>query len=218
MTRRLLTVLFVLTLVAGYVDAVAFFGLGVFTANMTGNTVLLGGGIVSLFGTALPGSIGIWPPLLSLGCFVGGAVIAALVLRGRTGKPPRGSKALVAGVAALIAVAAALRHLAPHAGGFPPLAVALLSVVMGVQSVVATRSGIAGVSTTFVTGTLVRIVLDVAGVRRDEPFVRAEGGANAGVWACYLAGAVGGAFALHALQADALWLPAGVVALLLPVL
>jgi uncharacterized membrane protein YoaK (UPF0700 family) len=41
--RRLMIALMVMTVVTGFVDAVSFLGLGhVFTANMTGNVVLLG--------------------------------------------------------------------------------------------------------------------------------------------------------------------------------
>ena len=44
--RRLLPVLLVLTVTTGLIDAVSYLGLGhVFTANMTGNIVLLGFGL-----------------------------------------------------------------------------------------------------------------------------------------------------------------------------
>ncbi|MGA8534191.1 MAG: DUF1275 family protein, partial [Candidatus Tumulicola sp.] len=85
---RLYVLLFGLTLVAGYGDAVAFFALGVFTANMTGNTVLLGGAIVGRFLAPLPGSIGLALPALSLAAFVAGALSAARFLRGERQRPP----------------------------------------------------------------------------------------------------------------------------------
>src|SRR2546429_9602029 len=64
LTRALL----VLTFTTGLVDAVSYLGLGrVFTANMTGNIVLLGFGIAG--GTGLP----VVAPLVSLGSFLVGA-------------------------------------------------------------------------------------------------------------------------------------------------
>ena len=83
MNARVVWILVALTLVAGYVDAVAFFGMGVFTANMTGNTVLLGGAIAARFVAPLPGSIGLILPAVSIGCFAAGGVVAAVALRGR---------------------------------------------------------------------------------------------------------------------------------------
>ena len=218
MNARVLTMLVVLTLVAGYVDAVAFFGLGVFTANMTGNTVLLGGAIAARFVPALPGSIGLLLPALSVAAFVGAAVAAAGILRGEAGRPPLRSRGVLVAVAVLLAVAAAVQLEASRISFAGPLVVGLLSAVMGLQSVVATRAGVAGISTTFVTGTLVRAVIDFAGTPAPQPSLRAEGRSNVAVWACYLAGAVGGSLALSDLRAHALWIPAAVVALLLPVL
>ena len=59
--RGLLSALAALTLVSGVVDAVSYLGLGrVFTANMTGNIVLLGFGIAGSQG--LP----VIAPLVSL--------------------------------------------------------------------------------------------------------------------------------------------------------
>src|SRR6266576_5917342 len=60
--------LLVLTLTTGLVDAVSYLGLGrVFTANMTGNIVLLG------FGVAGSGGLPVVAPIVSLGFFLLGA-------------------------------------------------------------------------------------------------------------------------------------------------
>jgi uncharacterized membrane protein YoaK (UPF0700 family) len=208
-----LILLSTLTLVAGYVDAVAFFGLGVFTANMTGNTVLLAGAIVGRFIPNLHGDIGLLLPALSMACFVAGASAAALLLRGEQSRPPRRTLAVLTAVSGMLAVTAAFQRWGGP--GMVPSAVALLSGVMGAQSVVAVRAGVPGVSTTFVTGTLVRSILDLAGSPAVTAGLRAEGRVNAAVWAFYLAGAILGATALLLLGPNALWLPAAVVALLL---
>jgi uncharacterized membrane protein YoaK (UPF0700 family) len=212
--RRVYLLLFCLTLVAGYADAVAFFGLGVFTANMTGNTVLLGGAIVGSFLPRLPGDIGLLLPLLSLGGFVGGGWAAALFLRRERGRPPMRTAAALLTVAVMLAIAAGVQRWG--GAGSVALAVAILSTVMGVQSVVAVRVGVEGVSTTFVTGTLVRSIMNLVGSPMASAVLRAEGRTNAAVWTFYLVGAVAGALGLRTLGANALWIPAVVVSLLLP--
>ena len=211
---RTYLLLFCLTLVAGYADAVAFFGLGVFTANMTGNTVLLGGAIVGQFLPRLPGDIGLLLPVLSLAGFAGGGCAAALFLRRERGRPPTRTSATLLTVAVMLAVAAGVQRWGGP--GSVALAVAILSTVMGVQSVVAIRVGVEGVSTTFVTGTLVRSIMNLVGSPIVSSALRAEGRTNAAVWGCYLVGAVAGALGLRTLGANALWIPAVVVSLLLP--
>ncbi|MGB8518859.1 MAG: YoaK family protein [Candidatus Tumulicola sp.] len=206
---RTYVVLGALTLVAGYGDAVAFFGFGVFTANMTGNTVLLGGAIAGRVFGALPGNIGVTLPLISVVAFVGGALAAALLLRGRANFRRR-ALWLLSAVAALLAVTALLQR------GHAPrtLSVALLSIVMGLQSLLAVRSGVGGVSTTYVTGTIVHAIDTLLGRPEPDAVARSEGRANAGVWMVYLAGAFAGTAGLRLLGAGALWVPAGMVALL----
>jgi uncharacterized membrane protein YoaK (UPF0700 family) len=210
LNARTIALLVVLTLAAGYVDAVAFFSLGVFTANMTGNTVLLGGALAARWigNVPLAGGIGIGLPALSIAAFVVGALIAAWALRGETGRPPVRTIALLAGIVALLAVAAYLQH---HGAAVVPIAIAALSVAMGLQSVVAVRAGVPGVSTTFVTGTLVTAVVRFEGLPEPQ---RPQAATNAAIWLCYLLGALSGTAALHFLGANALWIPAGVVALL----
>src|SRR5262249_59224931 len=67
--RQLLVVLLALTFVTGIVDAVSYLGLGhVFTANMTGNVVLLGFAVAGASGLSVTRSS------LSLVAFLAGAV------------------------------------------------------------------------------------------------------------------------------------------------
>jgi uncharacterized membrane protein YoaK (UPF0700 family) len=203
-------------LVAGYADAVAYFGLGVFTANMTGNTVLLGGAAIGRVLSPLPGDIGLLLPLLSLAGFVCGAAAAVVFLRRERPSLPHETVAVLLTVAVLMAVVAGIltAHWPAQGAVSVPSAVAVLSAVMGLQSIVAVRAGIEGVSTTFVTGTLVRSVVDLLGRPETTQHGRAEGITNARVWACYLVGAAFGALALRTLGGQALWIPAAVVSLL----
>lgn len=213
---RTLVLLSMFTLAAGYSDAVAFFGLGVFTANMTGNTVLLAGALAAPFVPHFPGMLRLDLPAISIVCFSLGAALAAIVLRRETGRPPVRTMAVAALGAALL-VAAALVFSRTAGARLIPLCVALLSTVMGLQSVIAMRAGVPGISTTFVTGTIVTAILDFFG-STPRPEKRGEGVSNALTWALYLAGAFAGTLGLGELGNRALWPAAVVVALLIPVL
>lgn len=69
---RLVAVLLGLTVVSGLIDAVSYLGLGhVFTANMTGNVVVLGFAAAGAPGFSVPHT------LTSLCCFLLGAVAGA---------------------------------------------------------------------------------------------------------------------------------------------
>src|SRR5271155_1380912 len=93
----LIVILLVMTAVTGLVDAASYLGLGhVFTANMTGNIVLLG------FGIAGSGGLPVVAPLISLGAFLVGAG-AGGVLAARTEKHDPGhlARALAIEVSAI---------------------------------------------------------------------------------------------------------------------
>ena len=65
-----------LTFTTGLVDAVSYLGLGrVFTANMTGNIVLLG------FGIAGSAGLPVVAPLVSLGAFLAGSAAGGMLAR-----------------------------------------------------------------------------------------------------------------------------------------
>lgn len=197
--------MFVLALAAGYVDAVSFFGAGVFTANMTGNTVLLAGSIAAHWWPRLPGTIGLALPLLSILAFVAGAAVTAMAV----GNRPSGSairRPLLFCVAFLLAASAIGWHVLPVWS-----IVIALSASMGMQSVVAVRLGMHGVSTTYVTGTLVSATMALCG-RRVAARTRA-GVADLAVWALYLLGAIAGAFGEAAFGTRSLWGAAVVVAI-----
>src|SRR3954452_20761151 len=103
--RPLTRALLVLTFTTGLVDAVSYLGLGrVFTANMTGNVVLLG------FGVAGSGGLPVVAPLVSLVSFLVGAGLVGGILAKRIGDrhPAHVAGALglevsLLGIAALVA-------------------------------------------------------------------------------------------------------------------
>jgi uncharacterized membrane protein YoaK (UPF0700 family) len=142
----------VLTGAAGYVDAVSYLALGrVFTANMTGNTVLFGLAIVEGDGGAVVRTA------LALGAFAGGTAIGARLVH-RSARPahwPRGVTLALAVECALLAALAGARS-------FPVGQVALAALAMGIQSAAARHLDVFGITTTFVTGTLTSLVSLIA--------------------------------------------------------
>jgi uncharacterized membrane protein YoaK (UPF0700 family) len=147
LTRALL----VLTFTAGLVDAVSYLGLGrVFTANMTGNVVLLG------FGVARSGGLPVVAPVCSLTAFVLGTVAGGgLVRRLERHHPSLVARALAIEVSLLAAAAivAGVTHVGP---GTPAgyVVIALLAFTMGVRSTTVRRIGVPDLSTVVLTMTL----------------------------------------------------------------
>ncbi|AQZ71108.1 hypothetical protein BKM31_44275 [[Actinomadura] parvosata subsp. kistnae] len=132
---------FGLAFAAGAVDALSFLALGeVFTANMTGNVVLLGLALGSGRMAHLVGSgVAFAGFCAGLGA---GFVLAGRVARGA-------AVVLVVEVLVLAGVAAGWAAQVPRLG-----LVAGSAVAMGLQSAVTRRAGGSGLSTTYVTGTV----------------------------------------------------------------
>jgi uncharacterized membrane protein YoaK (UPF0700 family) len=191
--RSQATLLVLLTAAAAAVDAISYLGLGrVFTANMTGNTVLL-----AL--AAVQGELKSTARLaVALFAFAAGAGVGAFVAR--WGREPRTwplsltmvvviEIVLLGGSAAAWAAAGSTPGPAPLFG-----LIALTALTMGMQSAaVRTVSG-AGVTTTFITGTWTDLISGLtgpAGLRRNRSRRAAAIGA-------YIAGAaLGGALLIH---------------------
>ncbi|MGO4457766.1 YoaK family protein [Streptomyces sp. M-16] len=141
--------LLVLTFASGLVDAVSFLGLGrVFVANMTGNVVFLGFALSGAAGLSAAASA------TALAAFLGGA--AAGGWWRRDGPPARLFAPLVAGQAALVAVA--LAALGWDLGRYPVLVP--LAAGMGLQNAVVHRIGLPDLTTTVVTRTLTGLAAD----------------------------------------------------------
>jgi uncharacterized membrane protein YoaK (UPF0700 family) len=207
MTVRLREFLLIgLTFAAGWVDAISYLALGhVFTANMTGNILLLGLAVAQSMGAQTQRSV------VALVAFAAGVAIAANVGRARGQQelwPARATLALALEVVLLIGFAAAWwwfeRRPVPDR---VVVLVALCGLAMGMQSMIARQLAVRGVSTTFVTGTLTTLVSEL-GTLAGPP-----GGwsLNAGVLAALLLGAViGGIAEVHAPLVAAI-LPAAIV-------
>ena len=179
--------LLVLTWAAGNIDAIGYLGLGhVFTANMTGNTVLLGLHLGQEQGGAALRS------LVALLGFGVGLVIGALIVertRGTGPWPPAVTWALALEAAMLAAFAvgtyltASLREVIETQA-----LIAVSALAMGIQSAAVRRLNVPGIATTYVTGTLTTAVTSlIAGSRAAKPAAveasaRVEGVPATGHW------------------------------------
>ncbi|NAZ87631.1 DUF1275 domain-containing protein [Kineococcus sp. T90] len=153
-----------LTFSTGVVDAVGYLGLDrVFTANMTGNVVILG---MALTGAEDLPVVG---PALALLTFLAGAAVVGRALR-RAGKGWTTASTVVlalvgAGLAAMAGLVATLGGAVPvEAGTTPPasalVVTALLGLLMGAQAAAARRLAVKDVTTVVVTSTLTGLAAD----------------------------------------------------------
>jgi len=196
-----------LTWPAGFVDAISFLGLGnVFTANMTGNTILLG---IALGHGDLAAAL---RSSLALAGFCLGATAGALIVmradRAEVPWPSSITKALAVEFAALATFAlGSTWYGAMSLAGLRSTAFLILlsAFAMGVQSAAVRRFGVSAVTSTAVTGTLAGVMAGAVGWLRGSAGLSHRSnshatGPNAGfrlsasVWAVYaLGGLAGGA-------------------------
>jgi uncharacterized membrane protein YoaK (UPF0700 family) len=149
--------LVVLTFTTGLVDAAAYLGLGrVFTANMTGNVVLLG------FGIARSGGLPVVAPLVSLASFlVGAGAGGALAKRLADRHSALVARALEAEVILLAAAAVLAAVASVHPGDAAAYAlIVLMALAMGVRNAVVRRIGVPDMTTTVLTLTLTGLAAD----------------------------------------------------------
>lgn len=200
------------TAAAAGTDAITYLGLGhVFTANMTGNTVLLG------IGVATGDFAAAWRAATALGGFVAAAVAVGVAQPGR-GWSRGVLAALVAEVALLAALAAWWSTLPPHPTGGPRYGLIVLSgAAMGTQSAAVRQLGVPSVTTTYITGTWTTLSTTVgAWLRRaHRPEHRRALRRQAGVVVVYPLSALAVAAAFVYWRSLAALIPVGLLALVL---
>ncbi|HJS96525.1 MAG TPA: YoaK family protein [Solirubrobacteraceae bacterium] len=206
MREPLTVALLALTFASGMVDAASYLGLGrVFTANMTGNLVLLG------FGIAHSGGLPVLSPIVSLGSFVLGAGLGGL-LATRLGQRHAFHVGAAWTVQAALLTCATILGAAVqlHPGSATrDVVIGMLALAMGVQTATARRLSVPDLPTTVVTQTLTGLVADS----------RLFGGSGKGTTrrgsavAAMLGGAVVGALLLKASLVLALALTGGLMLL-----
>jgi uncharacterized membrane protein YoaK (UPF0700 family) len=184
---------------AGYLDAVGYLTLRLFTANMTGNTVLLG---IAL------GEGRWWETVrtaLAIAAFFLGAAAGGLLMRGRRIGTVFGTEAVL-----LLAGMASWAVLRPSGGAVAGTAafplIVCLSAAMGAQSSAVRRVGEQRVSTTYITGTLISLAVDAMAEvlirQKKRPGVAATAvppthgtpSLLLGIWTTYVVGALVGGF------------------------
>jgi uncharacterized membrane protein YoaK (UPF0700 family) len=156
--RSLLRTLVVLTMASGLIDALCYLGLGrVFTANMTGNIVVLGFAAAGAPGFSVPAT------LTSLAVFLAGAICASRVIaqipvsqRSRLLLTAMTTEVVFVGAAAIVAFSvSSVGH------GWPRyLLIALLAFAMGVRNTTMRRLAVPDMTTTVLTMTVTGLAAD----------------------------------------------------------
>jgi uncharacterized membrane protein YoaK (UPF0700 family) len=195
-----------LALAAGCVDAQSFLGLGrVFTANMTGNSVLLG------IAVATGSSADALRSVAALGGFVLGGAVGILLISGRRGAWRRAT-APVFGLETVSLLALLVIWQAVGVSPVRYLLIVLSGVAMGAQSAATRASSVPGVNTTYMTSTLLNAVARIV-LRDRRARARAEDSHVPGLaWTIYFLGALAGAAAINAWHAAASAIPLAIVA------
>jgi len=194
--HALVRVLLALTLTTGLLDITSYVGLGrVFTANQTGNLVLLAGSI------AKSGDLSSAAPVVSLVAFVVGAGAVGLATRLSTHRQSTLVVRVLAAETVLLgaaAVLAAVIDVTPGAAsGYSEIL--LLALAMGMRTAVISGFGGADVTLTMLTGTLAGLAATLPFTGgSDRRFMGKTGAASA-----LFLGALGGGLMLKA----GLWLP-----------
>jgi uncharacterized membrane protein YoaK (UPF0700 family) len=168
----------------GWLDATSYLRIHVFTANMTGNTVLFGLGL----GRQPPGEI--VPSATAIGSFLIGAFVGSWIADRATQRWEARS-VLIVEIFALAVFAARWDAASPNLERERILLIALASVAMGLQQAATERlHPHPGVSTTYMSGTVERIGAGLHELLRGKPqqFVL-----NGSLWCVYLASAFGAA-------------------------
>ncbi|MGC0319145.1 YoaK family protein [Kitasatospora acidiphila] len=175
--------LFALTAVSGLIDAVSYLGLGhVFTANMTGNVVVVAFALVGTAGFSITGS------LTSLAAFLLGSVLAGrLALRHRGGRRARWLRSALLAETALQGAATAVAFTAGAQA--QEAMIALLAVAMGLRNGTVRKLGVPDLTTTVLTLTLTGLAADSSLAGGGNPRL----GRRVGAVLAMLAGAAPGA-------------------------
>lgn len=164
--RHPLTVLLLtLTFSTGLVDAVSYLGLGrVFSANMTGNVVLLGFGILGHY------DLPVVAPVVSLLAFLAGSALGGRLADAIADRHRAHLGTALAGEVVLLVVAALFTGLAVvHADTFSGDAViGLLALAMGLRNATVRRIGVPDLTTTVLTLTLTGLAADLRHLRTNR--------------------------------------------------
>lgn len=183
---RLVAVLLGLTVVSGLIDAVSYLGLEhVFTANMTGNVVVLGFAAAGAPGFSVPHT------LTSLGSFVVGAAAGGRVaVRLGGGSRRTWARLTLAAEAVLLGISAVVAFAAPGATATAYTLIAVTAFAMGLRNATVRKLGVPDLTTTVLTMTLTGLAADsragggpgTRSPRRTASVIAMVAGATLGAW------------------------------------
>lgn len=183
---RLVAVLLGLTVVSGLIDAVSYLGLEhVFTANMTGNVVVLG------FAAAGAPGFSVAHTLTSLGSFVVGAAAGGRgAVRLGGGSRRTWVRLTLAAEAVLLGITAVVAFAAPGATATAYTLIAVTAFAMGLRNATVRKLGVPDLTTTVLTMTLTGLAADSRaggghGIRspcRTASVIAMVAGATLGAW------------------------------------
>ena len=154
-SAALIRALLGMTVVTGLVDAVSFLGLGrVFTANMTGNVVLLG------FATAGVPGVSVARSLMALMAFLVGAAAGGRILVG-SGSDRTFTTFAIEGVCLTAATVSAIGYQVSAADGYQLYSmIVLTSLAMGMRNAGVRKLAIPDLTTTVLTLTITGLAAD----------------------------------------------------------
>ncbi len=183
---RLVAVLLGLTAVSGLIDAVSYLGLEhVFTANMTGNVVVLG------FAAAGAPGFSVAHTLTSLGSFVVGAAAGGRgAVRLGGGSRRTWVRLTLAAEAVLLGITAVVAFAAPGATATAYTLIAVTAFAMGLRNATVRKLGVPDLTTTVLTMTLTGLAADsragggpgIRSPRRTASVIAMVAGATLGAW------------------------------------
>ncbi len=163
--------LLLLTWASGTMDALSYLAARAFTANMTGNTVLLGLAIIG------PDRSRLQPCIISLSAFSIGVLLGGATLRRKVASQRDARRNLRIGVLLelpFVITFALLLWLSSPSGlrSTGPMLISAGACALGIQSVAVRRLKISGVVTTFITGTITTAIVSLAKTADTRPALR----------------------------------------------
>jgi len=185
------SLLVVMTVVTGLVDAFSYLVLGhVFVANMTGNVVFLGFALAGAPGFSITASFAAIAAFV-LGAGLGGRLYAK-------GRWHRGTllyrASFIQAVFLLAGMILALQVTSPANGGYRYTLIGVMGIAMGVQNATARKLAVPDLTTTVLTLTITGMVADVGDVANVGP---ANTRRLIAILSMFVGGLVGAVLVLH---------------------
>lgn len=189
---------------SGVIDVLGYIGLShVFTANMTGNIVLLGIGIGDARQAVLSNAA------IALAGFVIG-IAATVLVQKKNGT----SRNILFWEFILLLLVAAMILSIPISGGLSSVILLLLSTAMGMQTIAGRNLKIAGLSSTVLTSTLAAFVEGLIGIGKTKK-LSLDTYLRGGAILLYLVGAAAGSFSERIIGLNTIWLGVVLLAIIL---